>query len=191
MTIRILFGWSAPVIKSTNFFRIHGGFPLGKSVRRHCHIVVSDIHYSTGDTMRIFFSVAIAFLYIILAAGISGAHGTDEACHENRQVARAVEAMTGADCCCLHVPEMMCNHSGSRIRATADCCPSEECGGSPLTREAALSATAQPFEFSKIVQNTAFSQPARRLLPGASCTGLPPPRPPAAPRYIQHCSFLI
>jgi hypothetical protein len=153
-------------------------------MRRHCHNVVSDVLYYSGDTMRIFFSVAIAFLYIILAAGISGAHSTDQACHENRQV-------VGAECCCLPTQEMMCQHSNSHIRAVADCCPSEECGGSPFTREAALSTTAQPLECSKIVQNTAFSQPPPRLLPGACRTGLSPPRPPAAPRYIQHCSFLI
>lgn len=160
-------------------------------MQHHCHNVVSDILYYSGDTMRIFFSVAIAFLFIILAAGISGAHTMDQACHENRQVVRTLGAMPGANCCCPPVTEMMCKHSDSHIRAMADCCPLEECGGSSYTREAALSATTQPPEFSKIVQKSAFSQPVPQPLPGAYRTGLPPPRLPAAPRYIQHCSFLI
>jgi hypothetical protein len=160
-------------------------------VQHHCHDVVSDILYSSGDTMRIFFSVAIAFSYIILAAGISGAHSMDQACHENRQVGGSLEATAGGDCCCPPVTEMMCRHSDSHLLAMADCCPSEECGGSPFTREVALSTTTQPPEFSKIVQKSAFSQPVRQPLPGAYRTGLPPPRLPAAPRYIQNCSFLI
>jgi hypothetical protein len=160
-------------------------------VQHHCHNVVSDILYYSGDTMRIFFSVAIAFLYIFLAAGISGAHTMDQACHENRQVGGTLGAMAGADCCCPPVTETMGKHTDSHIRAMADCCPLEECGGSPFTREFALSVTAQTPECIPIDQTNAFSQPVTQPLPGAYRTGLPPPRLPAVPRYIQHCSFLI
>lgn len=163
----------------------------GKSPHWCCHNVLSDILYIPGETMRIFFSVAIAFLFAILAAGASGVHAMDRDCHEERQVAEVMDNMAGIKCCCLSVPEMVCKHSWSRIQAMADCCPSQECGGFLLIREAVLSANTQAPEFITIAQKTIRSFSVPRLLPGASRIVLPPPRLPAVPRYMQHCSFLI
>jgi len=138
--------------------------------------------------MRLLFSITIAFLFTILIAGECSAQMMDHSCHEDKQ---ANGAMNMAQCSCSHVAPIVQAVLGFGGPDRGSCCLSDACSGSLNFNAIAFQSTVTSTVFSGIVQNPSFFQPIPLAMLGAHCTGLPPPRFPSTPVYIQNCSFLI
>jgi hypothetical protein len=139
--------------------------------------------------MRIFYATIIAFLFGLLAAGLSSANMTDRSCCTDGLAGGTMNMLT---CHCTHVmPDEVHADSGRTIPAETDCCAPATCRGSLIPPKVAFCSPASPVVSFVMVQTVAFFQPMPPALLGAHRTGLPPPRLLFPPVYIKNCSFLI
>lgn len=163
---------------------------VNKKQEQDCHIVVCVVQFSAqGETMRIFFSFIIAVLLTVFAEGVSYARMTGEPCHEQEQA--LVEDVEKCVCCSL-ASMYMPGHGASVDRiAGAGCCPSQTCKKSVFLKDVACSVSASPtVSGGKMLTQFPVQQIPLRTHRVVS-NGLPPPRWPSAPVYIQNCSYLI
>jgi hypothetical protein len=139
--------------------------------------------------MQIFFSFIIAVLLTVFTDGLSFAQMMGERCHEQEQV--IVEDTKKCVCCSLGAMHVRGPESWDDAIAGAGCCPQQTCGSSIIFKDIAPTVFVSPVFSTGKILSSFLIQPVPLWTLGVHSSGLPPPRWPSAPAYIQNCSFLI
>jgi len=126
-------------------------------------------------------------LLIVFAAGTGSAQMAEESCHENSGASGPHKMVA---CCCT---QSMVDDNAERDHDSlvgASCCLPQTCTIPLVSHEISLCSVQIPNAFDEIESELMVFQPVPLLLVEERFQ-LPPPRPPPAPIFIQHCSFLI